>query len=171
MNQFVPINNSKIVTTCTKHVNQHVQGASGSNQSNICDLSEQPSLNTVSADNTSPYQVTGQLHPSVEHDEVPLSNTQAEPVFIVPSDTEVAPEQHDRESNFQLQDNQLYNTNTTTLQIPSILLEHSTVNLPHPPSYEQNHHNDNLEIPSDNDYYIVEYDHPHSPPQIHLPTT
>ena len=75
MNKFVPINNSKFVTTCTKHVNQHVQGASGTNQSNICDLSEQPSLNTVSTDNTSPYQVTGQLDPSVEHDEVPSSNT------------------------------------------------------------------------------------------------
>ena len=63
MNQFVPINNSKIFTTCTKCVHQHVQGASGSNQSNtsICDLSQQPSFNTVSADNTSPYHVTGQL--------------------------------------------------------------------------------------------------------------
>ena len=151
-------------------MNQHVQGASGSNQSNICDLSEQPSLNTVSVDSTSPYQVTGQLNPSVEHDEVLLSNTQAEPVFFIPLDTEVAPEQHNRESNFQLQDNQLYNENTMTLQTPIIPLEHSTANIPHPPSYEQNHHNDNLEIPSDDDYYIVEYDRPHSLPQIHLPT-
>ena len=64
INEFVKINNSKIVTTCTKGVHQHVQGASGasgSNQSNsgICDLSEQPSLNTLSTDNTSCYQVTG----------------------------------------------------------------------------------------------------------------
>ena len=43
MNQFVQINNSKSVATCTKHVNQHVQGASGTNRSNICDLSQQPS--------------------------------------------------------------------------------------------------------------------------------
>ena len=170
LNQFVPINNSKTFT-CTKHVHQHVQGASGSNQSNtgICDLSEQPSLNTVSADNTSPYHVTGQLDPSVEHDEVPLSNTQAEPVFFIPLDTEDAPEHH-LGSNFQLQDNQLSDENTTTLQTPIILVEHSTANLPHPPSYEQNHHNDNLVIPSDDDYYIVEYDRPCSPPHIHLQT-
>ena len=73
INEFLKINNSNIVTTCTKCVHQHVQGASGpsgTNQSNsgICDLSEQPSLNTVSTDNTSHYQVTGQLNPSVEHD-------------------------------------------------------------------------------------------------------
>ena len=94
INEFVKINNSKMFTTCTKHVHQHVQGASGSNQSNssICDLSAQPSLNTVSTDNTSPYQVTSQLDPSVEHDEVPVSNTQTEPVFFIPLDTEVTPE-------------------------------------------------------------------------------
>ena len=77
INEFVKINNSNIVTTCTKHVHQHVQGASGpsgTNQSNggICDLSEQHSLNTVSTDNTSHYQITGQLDPSVEHDQVPV---------------------------------------------------------------------------------------------------
>ena len=144
MNQFVPINNSKIFTTCTKCVHQYVQLASSSNQSNtgICDLSEQPSLNTVSSDNTSPYHVTGQLDPSVEHDEVPLLKTQAEPVFFIPLDTEDTPEYH-LESNFQLQDNQLSNKNTTTLQTPTIPIEHSTANLPHPPSYEQNR---NLEI-------------------------
>ena len=73
-------------------MNQHVQGASGTNQSNICDLSQQPSLNTVSTDNTSHYQITGQLDPSLEHDKVPSSNTQQEPVFIIPLDTEVTPE-------------------------------------------------------------------------------
>ena len=97
INKFVKINNSNIVIICTKHVHQHVQGASGasgSNQSNssICDLFEQPSLNTVSTNNTSRYQVTGQLNHSVEHDEVPVSNTQAEPVFIIPLDTEVTPQ-------------------------------------------------------------------------------
>ena len=51
INEFVKINNSNIVTTCTKCVHQHVQGASvpsGTNQSNggICDLSEQHSLTT-----------------------------------------------------------------------------------------------------------------------------
>ena len=94
INEFVKINNSKMFTTCTKLVHQHVQGASASNQSNssICDLSAQPSLNTVSRDNTSPYQVTSQLDPSVEHDEVPVSSTQTEPVFFIPLDTEVTPE-------------------------------------------------------------------------------
>ena len=92
MNEFVQINNSKLVATCTKCVNQHVQLASGTNQSNICDLSQQPSLNTVSMDKTSHYQNTGQPDPSLEHDKVPSSNTQHEPVFIIPLDTEVAPE-------------------------------------------------------------------------------
>ena len=112
INEFVKINNSNFVTTCTKCVHQHVQGASrpsGTNQSNsgMCDLSEQPSLNTVSTDNTSRYQVTGQLDPSVEHDEVPVSNTQAEPVFIIPLDTQLTPELLDEQSNFHLQNNQL----------------------------------------------------------------
>ena len=152
MNQFVPINNSKSVPTCTKRVNQHVQGASGTNQSNICDLSQQPSLNTVSADNTSHYQITGQPDPSLEHD------------------TEVAPEQNeDSNTSIELQENQFYieNTSTTPLQTPTIPLENLTTNLPHP----QNHCENNLEIPFDDDYYIVEYDHTPSPPEIHLPTT
>ena len=51
INKFVQINNSNSVTTCTKLVKQHVQQASGSNQSHIRDLSEQPSLNTVSTNN------------------------------------------------------------------------------------------------------------------------
>ena len=160
-------------TTCTKCVHQHVQGASGSNQSNsgICDLSVQPSLNTVSMDNTSPYQVTSQLDPSIEHDEVPVSNTQTEPVFFIPLDMEVTPERHDEEeSTFQLQQNQLSEQKTTTLQTPTIPIEHSPSSLSHPPSNEENDHNNNLEIPSDDDYYIVQYDHPHSPPTIHLQT-
>ena len=55
MNECVRIDNSKMFTTCTKRLHQHVQGASGSNQSNTstCDLSAQPSSNTVSTDNTS----------------------------------------------------------------------------------------------------------------------
>ena len=73
MNQFVQINNSKSVPTCIKCVNQHVQGASGTNQSNICDLSQQPILNTVSADNTSHYQITGQPDPSLENPHPPDS--------------------------------------------------------------------------------------------------
>ena len=171
MNQFVQINNSKIFTTCSKCVHQHVQGASGSNQSNtgICDLSEQPSLYTVSTDNTSSYQVTGQLNPSVEHDEVPVSNTQAKPVFFIPLGTELTPE-HPLQSNFQLQDNKLSEENTMTLQTPTIPVEHPASNLPHPPTHQQNHCNDNFKIPSDDDYYIVEYYCPHSPPTIHLQT-
>ena len=170
INEFVKINNSNIVTTCTQCVHQHVQGASGlsgTNQSNgsICDLSEQHSLNTVSTDNTSHYQVTGQLDPSVEHDQVPVLNTQAEPVFVIPLDTELTPELLDEQSNFQLQDNQLSEENTTTLQTPIIPVEDSSSNLPHPPSDEQNDHNDNLEIPS-----FVEYGCPHSPPTIQLQT-
>ena len=167
MTEFVQTKNSKCVTTCIKHVNQHVQGASGSNQSNICDLPEQPSLNTVSTDNTSPYQVTG---PSVEHDKVPSSNTQPEPVFIIPLDTEVTTELQDKDSDFQLQDNQLDHENTTKLETPTILLQDSTTNLPPPPSYEQNHRDKNVEIPSDDDYCLVENDRPPSPPQTHLST-
>ena len=126
INEFVKINYSNIVTTCTKHVHQHVQGASGPsgiNQSNggICDLSEQHSLNTVSTtDNTSHYQVTCQLDPSIQHDQVPVSNTQTEPVFVIPLDTELTPELLDEQSYFQLQDNQLSEENTTTLQTPNI---------------------------------------------------
>ena len=176
INKFVKINNSNIVKTCTKHVHQHVQGASGpsgTNQSNgsICDLSEQHSLNTVSTDNTSHYQVTHQLDPSIQHDQVPVSNTQDEHVFVIPLDMELTPELLDEQSNFQLQDNQLSEENTTTLQTPNIPVEDCASNLPHPPSHEQNDHIDNLEIPSDDEYYIVKYDHPHSPPTIQLHTT
>ena len=175
INEFVKINNSNIVATCTKRVHQHVQGASGpsgTNQSNggICDLSEQHSLNTVSTDNTSHYQVTRQLDPSIQHDQVPVSNTQAEPVFVIPLDTELTPELLDEQSNFQLQDHQLSEENTTTLQTPNIPVEDCASNLPNPPSHEQNDHIDNLEIPSDDEYYIVEYDRPHSPPTIKLQT-
>ena len=175
INKFVNINNSNVVTTCTTHVHQHVQGASGpsgTNQSNsgICDLSEQTSLNTVSTNNTSHYQVTGQLNPSVEHDQVPVLNTQAEPVFIIPLDTKLTPELLDEESNFQLQHNQLSEENTTTLQTPIIPIEDSASNLPHPSSHEQNDHNNNLEISSDDEYYIVEYDRPCSPLTIQLQT-
>ena len=176
INEFVNINNSNIVTTCTKRVYQHVQvasGPSGTNQSNggICDLSEQHSLNTVSTEKPSHYQVTCQLDPSIQHDQVPVSNTQAEPVFIIPLDTQLTPELLDQQSNFQLQKNQLSEQNTTTLQTRNIPVEHCASNLPHPPSYQQNDHIHNLEIPSDDEYYIVEYDRPHSPPTIQLQTT
>ena len=103
INECVKINNSKMFTTCTKHLHQHVQGASGSNQSNssTCDLSVQPSLNTVSTDNTSHYQVTGHLDPTIEYDEVSVSNIQTEPVLFIPLDTEVTPElHHEEESTF-----------------------------------------------------------------------
>ena len=177
INEFVKIYNSNIVTTCTKHVHQHVQGASGpsgTNQSNgdICDLSEQHTLNTVSTtDNTSHYQVTYQLDPSIQHDQVPVSDTQPEPVLVIPLDTELTPELLNQQSNFQLQDNQLSEENTTTLQTPNIPVEDCASNLPHPPSHEQNDHIHNLEIPSDDDYHIVEYDRPHSPPTIQFQTT
>ena len=159
-----------------KCVHQHVQGASGpsgTNQSNggICDLSEQHTLNTVSTtDNTSHYQVTRQLDPSIQHDQVPVSDTQPEPVLVIPLDTELTPELLDQQSNFQLQDNQLSEENTTTLQTPNIPIEDCASNLPHPPSHEQNDHIHNLEIPSDDDYYIVEYDRPCSPPTIQFQT-
>ena len=71
---------------------QHVQWASGTNQSYIHDMSEQHSLNTVSADNTLPYQVTGQPDTTFERDKVPLSHTDAEPVFSIPLNTEVPPQ-------------------------------------------------------------------------------
>ena len=176
INEFVKINNSNIVTTCTKCVHQHVPGASrtsGTNQSNgsICDLSEQHTLNTVSTtNNTSHYQVTCQLDPSIQHDQVPVSDTQPEPVLVIPLDTELTPELLDQQSNFQLQNNQLSEENTTTLQTPNIPVEDCASNLPHPPSHEQNDHIDNLEIPSDDDYYIVEYDGPCSPPTIQFQT-
>ena len=78
---------------------KHLEHLVAINQ-NICDLSEQPILIIVSTDNTSHYQVTGQLDHSVEHDEVPVSNTQAEIVFVIPLDTKVTPQRLDEESNF-----------------------------------------------------------------------
>ena len=175
INEFVTINNSNIVTTCTKHVHQHVQGASGPSgtiQSNggICDLSEQHSLNTVTTEKPSHYQVTCQLDTSIQHDQVPVSNTKAEPVFVIPLDTQLTPELLDEQSNFQLQENQLSEQNTTTLQTRNIPVEHCASNLPHPPSYQQNDHIHNLEIPSDDEYHIVEDDHPCSPSTIQLQT-
>ena len=118
-------------------------------------------------DNISPYQVTGQPDPLVEHDKVPSSDTPPEPVFIIPLDTEVALQPQDEQSGFQVQTNLLHPENTTTSETPNILLEDSATNLPPPPSCEQIHHDNNLEIPSDEDYYMVEYDHPPSPPQNH----
>ena len=129
--------------------------------------SEQPRFNTVSMDNTLPYQVTGQLDPSVEHDKVPSSDTLPEPVSIIPLDTEVALQPQDEQSDFQAETNLLHPENTTTIETPNIPLEDSTTNLPPSPSYEQIHRDDNLEIPSDDDYYMVEYDCPLSPPHNH----
>ena len=104
----------------------------------------QPSLNTVSTDNTSRYQVTGHLHPTVEHDEVSVLNTQTEPVLFIPLDTKVTLEQHhEEESTFQLQQNQLSEQKTTTLQTPTIPIDHSPSRLPHPLSKEENDHNNN----------------------------
>ena len=71
---------------------------------------------------------------------------------------------------FQLQQNQLSEQKTTTLQTPTIPIDHSPCRLPHPPCNKENDRNDNLEIPSDDDYYIVEYNLPCSP-TMHLQTT
>ena len=77
-------------------------------------------MKIVSTDNTSHYQITGQLDPSVEHDKVPSSDTQHEPVFIIPLDTEVAPvfiipldtevaleQNEDSNTSIELQENEL----------------------------------------------------------------
>ena len=86
-------------------------------------------------------------------------------------DTEVTLElHHQEESTFQLQQNQLSEQKTTTLQTPTIPVDHSPSRLPHPPCNEENDCNDNLEIPSDDDYYIVEYNPPCSPSNMHLQT-
>ena len=174
MNECVRIDNSKIFTTCTKRLHQHVQGASGSNQSNTstCDLSAQPSLNTVSTDNTSHYQVTSHLDPTIEHDEVSVSNTQTEPVLFIPLDTEVTPELH--------QSRRIYFSTSTRINFLNkkqphfkhqlFPCDHSPSRLPHPLCNEENDRNNNLEIPSDDDYYIVEYNPPRSPPNMHLQT-
>ena len=145
---------------------QHVQWASGTNQSHICDLSEKPSLNTVSADNTSPYQVTGQPDTTFEHDKVPSSHTEPEPVFSIPLHTKVPPQPQGEHYDAQIQSNLLHLENTMTIEIPNILLQHSTTILPHPPSNQEIHQQDNTENPSE-DYYIIEYDRPSSPSQNH----
>ena len=127
MNECVRIDNSKIFTTCTKSLHQYVQGTSGSNQSNTstCDLSAQPSLNTFTTDNTSRYQVTSHLDPTVEHDEV----------LFIPLDTEVTPEMHHHrriyfststQSTFWTKNNHTSNTNYSRLSF-SIQITTSTM--------------------------------------------
>ena len=54
-----------------------------------------------------------------------------------------------------------------TIEIPNIPLQHSKTSFPQPPSNQEIHQQDNAEIPSDEDYYIIEYDCPSSPSQNH----
>ena len=98
---------------------------------------------------------------------MPSSHTEPEPVFIIPLDTEVAPQPQDEHSHAQIETNLLHLENTMTIETPNIPLEDCTTNLPHSPSNQQIHQQDNLEIPSDDDYYMIEYDSPSSPHQNH----
>ena len=158
MNEFVPINNSKSVATCTKHVNEHVQGASGTNQSNICDLSQQPSLNTVSTETLHIIKLhtnwTLQLNMIKCLLQTHNMNLFSLSLWIQKSHL------NDRMKililvlNFKKINFILKILVNSPRQTPTIPLEHFTTNLPPP----QNHHEHNLEITSDDNYYIVEYE-------------
>ena len=63
-------NNDNTASTSTKHVEQHVQLTSGTNQSHISELSVQPTFNTVNTDNTSPSELTVQPDSTYEHDKL-----------------------------------------------------------------------------------------------------
>ena len=152
---------------------QHVHLTSGFNQSHISELSVQPTFNTVNMDNTSPFQLTVQPDHTDEHDKLHSSNNLAhpEPVFIIPLDMEPAsmtPESHVQNSPpVQIQDDQLHLENTTAIDNTNSPAPNHTPNSPLQPSnqYLPNHLQDNIESPSDDDYYIIEDYHPSPPPE------
>ena len=119
---FDKINKNNPVSTCTKHMEQHVHSTSGISQSHISELSVQPTFNTVNMDNTSPFQLTVQPDHTDEHDKLHCSNNlaQPEPVFVILLDMEPAsmtPESHVQNSPpVQIQDDQLHLENTTAIE-------------------------------------------------------
>ena len=150
--------------TSTKHVKQHVQPTSGINQSHISELSGQPTFNTVNVDNTSPSELTVEPDSTYEHDKLLSFNqlSQPEPVFLILLDMEPSPL---TPVAVHIHDDQLYLEDTTTIETPIIPVQNRTPNSPIQPANDQipNNLHDNINNPSDDDYYIIE-DYPSSPP-------
>ena len=146
--------------TCSETSQQHVHGVSGINEQNICKLSEQPTLNHTSqtSNSASPYHIsTAEEPPPSEHDKIVLPNSQPEHVFTISLDTEVPPQPDEHQTDII----QSGNKNAT---FPLLL---STTNIPNSPNNEDKTSNDNIDLPDEEDYYIIEYNGPSSPPPNH----
>ena len=63
------------------------------------------------------------------------------------------------------EDHPLHSENTTTIQNPIIPLQNGATNEPYQHSNQQLQHHDNVEIPSDDEFYIIEDDCPPLPSQ------
>ena len=160
-NDFVSTSEQQISrNTCSETSQQHVHGVSGINEQNIHKLSEQPTLNRTSqtSNSTSPYHIsTAEEPPPSEHDKIVLPNSQPEHVFTISLDTEVPPQPDEHQTDIL----QSGNENAT---FPLLL---STTNIPNSPNNEHNTSNDNIDLPDEEDYYIIEYNGPSSPPPNH----
>ena len=172
-NTFDKTNKKNPVSTCTKCVEQHAHLTSGINQSHISELSVRPIFNAVNADSTSPLQHTVQPDDTHEHDKLNSLNNfaQPEPVFIIPLDIEPAsltPEPHIQNSPpVQIQDDQLDSENTTGIENPNSPVPNDRPNSPVQPLNQHlpNHYLNNIESPSEDDYYIIEDYRPSPPPE------
>ena len=147
--------------TCIEHCEQHVQGVSGINQSNIRDLSEQPTSYSQSetTNNTSPHATSSAAeHPSFEHDKTAPWNTQAEHVVTISLDTDFTPEPSQLHPTNEDEENILPSENED-ISFPVLL---STTDIPHSPQH--NPANNNIHVPEETDpYYIIENNPPSSP--------
>ena len=139
--------------TCIERCEQHVQGVSGINQSNMHDLSEQPTSysRTDTANNTSPHATSAaEEHLSFEHDNTAPSNSEAEHVFTISLDTELTPEPSQVESTNRDEENIILSPNENTSDNP------------HSP--QDNPANNDMHVPDENHpYYIIENNLPSLP--------
>ena len=169
INDFVlPSEEQNYCNTCSQCGEQHVQGVSGINQPNICELSEQPTFNSTTerANNTSPhYMSAAEEHPACEHDKIAPSNTQPEHVITISLDTEFPPEPNQLDFNSHNQANILPSDNQNG-NFPLLI---STIDMETSHNHEHNTgtSNDNIDVGDEDDYYIIKYNRPLSPPPNH----
>ena len=99
------------------------------------------------SNSASPYHIsTAEEPPPSEHDKIVLPNSQPEHVFTISLDTEVPPQPDEHQTDII----QSVNENAT---FPLLL---STTNIPNSPNNEDNTSNDNIDLPDEEDYYIIE---------------
>ena len=153
--------------TCIQCCEQHVQGVSGINESNMCDLPEQPTsyIRTETANNTAPH-TCAEEPPSCEHDKMAPSNTEPEHVVTISMDTEFPPEPSQLESTNPDEENILLSQNENRT-LPVLL---STTDIPHSP--DNNPSNNNIEVFEEtHSYYIIEHIPPSNTPNNEIEPT